>query len=244
MALNEEYLTDAAANSEYTVEELSSTSADLERAIQSKLGKHFERCHLQGGRNYWLKELRSESPGAWLAFTAHELADEMREAGIEFDYDQLKLVADVHRERFQRNGVTLKVPGPVARSKKSSVHYPIYVEFPPGWYQGESLTFQRFHEMVSRYEMSPAEALDIWAVELMRQSAHDWAAKRGVQAEAVRKNIRQAREKRQDDELGATHERANIRVAPIEDIPADGPHDAEEDVFYQPTEEIADGWSE
>lgn len=43
--------------------------------------------------------------------------------------------------------------------------------------------------------LTPAEMLDYWVVERRTYSPGEWAESRGVSAEAVRKNVRQAREK-------------------------------------------------
>lgn len=72
----------------------------------------------------------------------------------------------------------------------------------------------------------------------MNTTPEGWGGKRNVQAEAVRKNVRQAKEKLGDGELGAAHERTRIRAVSTDEIPADGPHDPETDVFYVPTEDL------
>jgi hypothetical protein len=115
--------------------------------------------------------------------------------------------------------VTLAVPGAIARYHKSDLWYPIHVPYPDEWQNGEWHSFQRFQELVSRYELSPAEALDYWAVERNNEDALSWGGKRNVQPEAVRKNIRQAKEKLNDEDLGAAHKTEQIQIVPAGDVP-------------------------
>ncbi|WP_395166366.1 hypothetical protein [Natrinema pallidum] len=233
MTLNNQYLTEAAAKSEYTVEELQETAEKLEDAIQSRLHKHFKRCRLESGYNYWLLEDYGDS--VWLAFNEFELQEEMRRADIEFDPGRLFTVASGYLQQFQSDDITLAVPGPVARSYEDPFFYPIRVRYPDGWDDGQQHTFNRFQELVWRFDLSPAEALDFWVVERMGQDAIDWSGKRGVQPEAVRKNVRQAREK-VGNEYGASHERETLRVVRADEVPSGKPHDPDKDLFYVPTE--------
>lgn len=237
MVLTEASLTEAAAESTYTREELSQTDQRLEQAIQSRIHYHFKRCRLRRGPNYWLLEDSRGDPGFWLALNKYDLTEEMREADYDYDSGRLFTVAYAYLEAFQSDGRTIAVPGTVGRSYDDPFFFPIHVRYPETWRDGEWHTLQRFQECVSRYEMSPAEALDYWAVERMGEQPADWAGKRDVQPEAVRKNVRQARQKRQDDELGSTHENGDIHPVAVEEVPDGRPHDAEADLFYVPTDE-------
>lgn len=236
-SIQDDYLRSAAAKSEYTEEELTQVAKDLQTAIQSRFNKHFERCHLSSGRDYWLLE---EADGVWLAFTKSEIAEELTKANIEYDWEKVVRVAYSYLHEFQDRGLTIKVPGVIARQLKDPFFLPIFVSYPDSWKQSEYYTLQRFEQLVWRYEMSPAEALDYWAVERQSQSPHEWARKRGVQPEAVRKNVRQAKDKLNKKDTGASHENATLRVVSVDEIPSGEPHDADEDVFYIPTDESLD----
>lgn len=233
----ETQLKEIAAESELTIGELSETADKLEEAIQSRLLKHFKRCHLEAGRSYWILDRPN---GAWLAFNEFQLHDEMKRADIEFDPGKLKSVASAHLDAFQAKDITIAVPGPVARSLKDPFFFPIFVEYPDGWDEGQIHSRQQLQELVSRYDCSPAEALDYWAVEEMYEDTVSWGGKRNVKPEAVRKNVRQAKEKLKDDDLGATHEDADIRPVRIKEVPAGDPHDPDKDIFYVPTEETVE----
>lgn len=237
VAIQEKYLKEFAANSEHTIDDLLETAENLHTAVQSQLNDHFENCHLHRGKNYWLFE---EDNGVWLAFNKFELGEQMRNAGIEYDTDKLINVGYAYLDQFQERGLTIEVPGSVARRLEDPFFFPIFVPFPENWDSSKYHTFQQFQELVWRYNMTPAEALDYWVTEYLNRSSNKWAGKRDVQTEAVRKNVRQAKEKLNHDELGASHENSIIRPVSLDDVPDGDPHDAKEDVFYVPTEESLD----
>lgn len=230
-SINEKFLKEYAAESEFTTEELLETAENLEIAIQNRLNKHFKSSCLRSGSNYWLIE---DSSGVWLAFTRFELGEELRRADMEFNEVKLTKVATAYLDQFQRNGVTIEVPGTIARQIEEPVFYPIYVRYPDNWENGQYHSLQQFQELVWRYDMTPAEALDYWVAEYMNRGAADWAAKRDVEPEAVRKNVRQAKEKLTDESLGASHENSNLRTVSIDEIPSGEPYDEENDRYYMP----------
>lgn len=244
MPPNSRDISDVAAETEYTVEQLNETANDIEQAVQSNLTEHYERCHLYGDRNYWLLESTSGIPGAYLAFSKYDLYEQLRDAEIEFDADMVEASATAYLRTFHRHGLTIATPGIVAKNTRGHVYYPIFVAYPDDWRRGEHNTFQRFQESVMVYDMSPAEALDYWAIERMNKEPHQWARFRGVDPEAVRKNVRQARSKREEKPFGDTHERGTIRAVPLDELPEDGPYDEEEDMYYQPDDEVAERWNE
>ncbi|NHN63837.1 hypothetical protein G9463_11080 [Haloarcula sp. JP-Z28] len=240
MAVQDQYLKDMAAEAEFTYDELSQTADKLEMVIQSRLHKHFKNSRLRSGYDHWLGE---GMEGVWLAFNEAELANEFREAGYDYDAGKLRAVAFAHLKEFQDDEITLAVPGTLARSYEDSFFYPINIRYPEGWKDGEWHTFQRFQELVSRYDMSPAEALDYWVTERRNKEPFEWAGYRDVDPEAVRKNVRQAKEKLDDDQKGATHKNGDIHIVPCDEVPAGNPHDPEKDMFYVPTEAQAEDMS-
>ena len=236
MALGNDIAKEIAAQNEYTIDDLRDADQKLEGAIQSRLHNHFERCRLKTGSDYWLfEDLGGQS--VWLAFTEHDLQEELRKTDTDIPYERLITVAEAYLEEFQEHGITLAMPGMLARQLKEPFYFPIRVRYPDGWKDGEWHSYQRIEELVFRYEMSPAEALDWWAVERMNKDSTEWATKRGVGAEAIRKNVRQAKAALEDDELGVTREGEIVQVVSSDEVPSGGPHDPEKDLFYVPTEE-------
>lgn len=241
MGQKQDYLEEAAANNNFTVADLEGVEGKLQSAIQDRLNEHWEKCRLQGGEDYWLRENHN---GVWLALNEYELHEELREAEVEVDNNLVKVVAFAHLEGFQQMNATIAVPGGIARYHKHDFWYPIFVPFPEEWQKGEWHSLQRLQELVSRYKLSPAEALDFWAVERHNEDGVSWGGKRDVQPEAVRKNVRQAKEKLKDDDLGAAHEKERFRVVSVDEVPDDKPHDEDEDPFYIPTTEQVDGFDD
>lgn len=242
MPVREDILAEYADSSEHTLEQLQETDAKIEKAIQENLHDHFDSSKLSGGYDYWLLESRGGlDNGVWLALNEFEIAEQLREGGIEYDIERVRRVAYASLEEAQSLGWTIEVGGGVARSYKDPFFFPIYVRFPNGWEAGERHLLQRFVEFISRYEMSPAESLDYIATTQGNFSNTEWSGIRDVEPEAVRKNVRQAKEKLTDDVLGASHEKATLRAVSVDEIPEDGPHDPDKDKFYIPTDpEVTD----
>jgi len=237
MGRKQNYLEEAAENNDFSLSELEEVEEKLVSAIQSRLNKHWKHSQLRSGEDYWLLE---DGQGVWLALNDYELHEELREADIECNSRLVKVVAFGHLVGFQQQNATIAVPGAIARYNKSDLWYPIYVPFPEEWQNGERHSRQRLQRLVSRYNMSPAEALDYWATTRHNEDSNSWGAKRDVQPEAVRKNVRQAKEKLNDEDLGAAHEKEKIRIVSTDEVPSDKPHDEEKDLFYIPTEEHLD----
>lgn len=235
--IDQEYLEDVALNSEKTLDELIDVAENLHDAIQSRLNKNFEKFRLQSGENQWLGE---EANGVWIAFTKFGLKEELRQVDIELEYEDVVTIGYAYLSEFQRSERTIAIPGTFARQLKEPFFLPVFIEYTDEWLAGEYHTLLRFQELIWRYEMSPAEALDYWATQRKAQDSTEWSGLRGVEPEAVRKNVRQAKEKIQDDVLGSTHERSNLRIVSTDEIPEDGVHDKEEDIFYILTDEALD----
>ncbi|MFH5802355.1 hypothetical protein [Haladaptatus sp. CMAA 1911] len=236
MTLRDDVVDEIAAQKEYTADDLRDADQKLEEAIQSRLHKHFKRCRLETGSDYWLFEEHG-GRSVWLAFTKFDLQKELRETDTDLSYDRLVAVAAAHLEQFQESEITLAIPGMLARQLKDPFYFPINVRYPDGWGAGEWHSYQRLEELVFRYEMSPAEALDWWAVNRMNKDSAKWATKRGVGVEAIRKNVRQAKAAFENDNLGVTREEETVQVVSSDEMPSSDPHDPEKDLFYVPTEE-------
>lgn len=235
MIVTDRYLTEAAADFGHSRSELREVAEILEAAIQSNLTDHFESCRLSRGRDYWILE---QSDGVWLAFTEHDLKEELQSADADVAFEKVRTVAWAYLLQFQARDLTIAIPGSVARHLEDPFFYPIFVTWPDGWEAGVEYTRQQFTELLNYYKFTPAEALDYWAVNEIGYEPYEWAGIRNVQAEAIRKNVRQAHDKLNDDERGATHANSQLRAVSVNDLPADGSvHDPEQNRFYIPTED-------
>jgi hypothetical protein len=228
-----DHLTEAAAHSEYTVDELKEAEEKLERVLRGELIEEFKKARLRSGPDRWLLQ-EAHRQGYWLGYTEYELNEFVRESDEEIEEELIWRIAHSHLERFQEMGLTFSISGTRGRSLKDAMHYPIYVEVTDDWRRGEYNAFQRLTEHVSRYGLSPAEALDYFAVERFNMEPHEWAARRDVQPEAVRKNVRQARDKFEEVKSTHEYERRNFQLHKLKDVAETAPHDEENDRFIVP----------
>lgn len=240
--IDERFIERFAAENEVTKSDLEEYAEEIHEALQENLHEHFRRCRLESGSDYWI--LEHPRDGVWLALTKYQIQEELRKTDHEIDHEKIHAVAHASLDEFQNKGWTVEVPGSVWRSRDADIFFPIYVRYPEGWMEGQYFTFQRIQEFVWRYEMSPAEAMDYWTTEYMNRKPESWAGKRNVGPEAIRKNVRQAKEKLDDPENGATHEKAQFKTVSLDDVPEDKIHDTDKDVVYVPTSEQADRMSE
>ena len=237
--IDHQYLEDVAANTEYTLDELTEVSENLVSVLQLNLADHYERTKLQNGRDNWLMEYDRE--GVWLAFTRGELLKMLRGAGHDPDPELVYAVGFASLLYFQDNGRTLKIPGVISRSLKDPFFVPIYVPYSGQFLEGMEYALYQLQRYLMRYQLSPAEALDYWATQRMGMDMTAWARRRKVGTEAVRKNVRQAREKLKPVSPDRKA-RQKIRAVPVEEIPEDKPHDEGHDYFYIPDQDALDGY--
>lgn len=220
-----------AAECGYSETELSQLAEKVNEAFQANLNEHFKRSRLESGRDYWILE---DSRGVWLARSRYDVRKQLRDEDYDCDLEMLDELLEAYIYDFQLLDMTLKIPGTVARSLEDPLFVPIYIDFPEGWDTGQFYTLQRFSELIWRYELTPSEALDYWAVKRMKTDSQKWAGRRDVSPEAIRKNIRQAEEKLSDDELGASHPNGTIQAAPLDEVPEDNHFDRDVDRVYIP----------
>jgi hypothetical protein len=239
MALNDRFLREASAEVNFTAEEIKSASEQVQSAIFERITEHFRDSRLRSGPDYWMLDCDTPTKGVWLAFTLDQLQRELKKTDREINGELLQSVAEAYLMRFYEMGLTVRFSVQRAKTRTDPSYYPIYVSFPEEWRDSEWHTVQRFEELLLRYNMSPAEALDYWATENIGMSATDWASKRQVDPEAVRKNVRQAKKKFEPKETGATNEVNKIRAASVEEIPEEGVVDENDGLVYMPAPRVS-----
>lgn len=112
---------------------------------------------------------------------------------LNIDGEELEAVQEYYRTRSR----TL-LPQEKVETDILKVCTPVVVEM-PGWWDDASLFLQEKLKHLTKQGLSPAEVLDLLAVDYLKMSNRVWAETRGVSSvEAVRKNARQAREKLED----------------------------------------------
>jgi len=227
----EEAIRDAAAESEYAIEEVERVAQVIHDAVQDNLYEHYDGALNSGGADNLLYEIGDE---VIFALSPYDLFREVRDYGEEVENGLVLTAAEAFLKNFQAGGETVAVAGTLARSRDPPMFYPIKVFKTDEWKRGEAHALQMFEAYTSRAKMSASEALDYWATERMGHTPEKWAGYRDVGSEAVRKNRRQAKDKIGENGLGSGHENNNIHVAFLDDVPEDGPYDEDEDRYLVP----------
>jgi hypothetical protein len=239
----DEQLTTYAAESSYTLSELKDAHETIVADLQSSLTDIYEQAVLRGDYpDRWVMEYRDK--GVWLAYSHTEMFHRVREMDADIDMEVVELVLFASLDHMQhRDKYTLSVPGGLLRNRGSAradrddpFYCPVFVPFPDQWKSGQRYTLHQFERLVSQYGLSPAEAMDYWVVDCQNVSPRSWAKLRGVTADAVRKNIRQAKEAFSEGGVDTKHDSITIEVAPLSEIPDDTPHDEDRDRFFTPVD--------
>lgn len=121
-----------------------------------------------------------------IALTSHEweeLADQ-----LVFDDPTLKAVKTVHREHTDD---LLDSLNPSHIPEDST---PFVIDYPENWARARENIQSHWGHFFS-HGFSPAEAIDYWMTQKTEFTPENWAKVRDVQPEAVRKNVRQAKDK-------------------------------------------------
>lgn len=222
---------ETAEDSDYSVEEISDAIQTIHDAIRSNLHDHYERCWLSGGMDYHLYELDDQ---VWFAMGDHEIRDDLRKADMDLEFGLQVTASEAFRDEFQVNGKTISMYRNIVERRSDPMLYPVATTKSEGWQEGEFHAYQTLKALVNRPQMSPAEALDYWVVEHLGTGQSEWAGARRVGEEAVRKNVRQAREKISEKGLGSGYDVNDIRVVDAEDWPDDSVFDEDRNRYYLP----------
>jgi len=234
--ISDSIVTEVAAESEYPIEDLERAIMDVNDALQSRFTYHYKEAKLRRGTDHLAMRLGDSD--FWFALTFRDVIGEVRRADLDIERKLLFHVADAHLADFQDSGFTLSIPLKLARRRKDPMYYPIHVDPPQEWSEVRYHTFQQLREFTSRHEMTAAEALDFWISEEANVSNNEWAAYRGVDPEAVRKNIRQAKEKYGDPNLGASLPEQRILTERLEEIPEGDRIPQDDDRMYIPHRDV------
>lgn len=229
--LREEYITSAASESDYGVEEVRDAVRQIHDAVQANLLDHYERCWLSGGLDYHLYDIDDE---VWFALGEERVVEDLRDQDTEISPGLRRTALAAFRDAFQANGDTITLYRNIAERRTDPMFYPVCVQKSEEWVRGEQHTMQMFEAFVSRSKMSAAEALDYWATEFMDEGAATWCGKRDVSAEAVRKNRRQAQEKMAEYGFGDEYDVNDIHVDKAENGPDEGVFDEGSERYYVP----------
>ena len=219
LPIAEEDVRKAASDYPVTFGQVSEVLVDLQNALADDLNSLYEKAWIGGGADNHLFEMEH---GVWFALVPPRLYTRYFEPD-EIDDDAFLAACLAHEYNTERLGEALVTPTPYANTLKGDLDYsPFFIEFPTGWKMG--LQHSRLEmRYLLHHGMTPAEAIDYWALEFgvsrlsTPQAQDSWRAARDVDREAINKTLRQAKEKRNDESRKPRHKEQNIQVAPIDD---------------------------
>lgn len=171
-------------------EELNRILANIQSVASEKLTKFLEESltHRDEGVEVLnfknLEEvILAVHPSIWEEYLGHlDLSDVERQAVQEAYYN--------HSLNLAKDGYNNLQPEAIEEFQGIL----LVVKRPEGWGTARLATAWQLIEF-AREGLRPAEILDYWVVENQEMPLEEWAADRGVEKEAVRKNIRQAKSK-------------------------------------------------
>jgi len=180
-------LRDVAADTELTRDQLADSLDDLAR--QTDIVEYVERAR---GDDNEVKLLYRHPPNSFV-FGVSEREWDSISGAAGFGETEQNAVRLWHSTRG-RDLLTTGRGHSVAEHPEDMISF--VIQLPPqeswNWVTRE---LALWFEELAKGGMTPAEMLDYWAVEEQGYTPKDWAEPRGVSAEAVRKNVRQAEEK-------------------------------------------------
>lgn len=213
--LPEDCIRDAAAEHAVTVDDVTAAVQQLQDALVDEINDLYERAWLRGGPQIHLGDMPE---GVFFAIIPHDIRDAFDE---DISAELLAAVIDAHTNLAAIWGFDVDRPTQYADKLKSD-YRPVYIEYPPSWL--DALYHARARMMyLLRHELTPAEALDYWALKAGQgslsnnQNQEKWRASRGVDHEATYKTIRQAREKMEMSENRPYYEKQDITLAQVDD---------------------------
>lgn len=224
-----EHLESKSEETEWSLDELIDTNNKLQDVFQENYNQHVVESQIGDGYDYILKRCVSDDiHGFWMGLTEDDLYNTFQQSSVvdEFNRKRLFDVAASHFSLFQSMGYTVGVPPAVDEKLPTPFHYAVRIERPNDAYSAEECVSSEFRIFLKKYDFNPAEAIDYWAIEIVGYSPKEWASDRGVGAEAVRKNVRQARSK-----MGEKSKEKSLQAIEIEKINNSGV-DVDQNLIY------------
>jgi len=210
---------EAAADHAITVDQLSHALGQIQHALEPHINTYYEEAWLQGGEQ---NHLLDTPEGIFFGFTTTGLYNKKEISILDIGKDTFKAVRDAHQNQAEVWGFDIDRPTSYADTYVDDF-YPFYIQYPDNWLDAQYHARLRMKQLLS-YNLTPAEALDYWALEdgaasLDTNSERQrWHSIRGVGREAINKTLRQARNKLNDPDNQPYHEKQDIQITEIEKI--------------------------
>lgn len=204
---------DAAADHPVTTKQVRNVLRELQTALESKLNSLYEDAWIWGGAQTHLYDTED---GVFFAMTSHHLMQLLDDV----DKDAFRAACVAHEYQAQLLGFTVDRPTSYADNLKSD-YQPVFVRYPDHWLDALHHARQRMMYLL-HHDLTPAEALDFWALEHGMgclsgdQARRRWHVARDVDREAVRKTRRQAKEKLRDVDRQPYYKEQDIETIEVD----------------------------
>lgn len=215
--ITEDATKDAAAEYPVTYEQVDRALAQVQDVLEDYLNEFYVNAWISSGEQ---NHLVDSPEGVFFGFTPTGFANKEYIRKLDLDDDVFDAVCQAHQNMAAVWGFDVDRPTSYANTYVDDFQ-PFYIRYPENWQS--ALYHARIQVMyLLQHEMTPAEALDYWALDFGQgslsgsQNEERWYASRGVGREAVSKTRRQAREKMQDPEKRPYYEEQDIEVTEID----------------------------
>lgn len=215
--ITEDATKDAAAEYPVTYEQLDRALAQVQDVLVERLDKFYVDAWISSGEQ---NHLANSPEGVFFGFTPTGFANKEYIINLDLSDEVFDAVCQAHRNMAAVWGFDVDRPTSYANTYVDDFQ-PFYITYPENWLS--ALFHARIQVMyLLQHEMTPAEALDYWALDFGKGSLTSnknqdrWYASRGVGREAVSKTRRQAREKMEDSEKQPYYEEQNIEIAELD----------------------------
>lgn len=215
--LREDCTRDAAADHPVTYDQLDHALGQIQHALEPQLNSFYEEAWLQGGEQ---NHLVDTPDGVFFGFTPTMLYNREEISDLDLDKDTFKTVRDAHQNQAEIWGFDVDRPTSYADTYVDDF-YPFYIQYPDNWLEAQYHATLRMKRLLT-YNLTPAEALDFWALEDgtasldTNREQQRWHGIRDVGREAVNKTLRQARDKLTDPDNQPYHEKQDIKTTEID----------------------------
>lgn len=186
----------------------------LNTAIGDQLFKQYTRSFTGGGPHNFILEHRD-----FVVFAYHrgELSDFLDKPATS---DAVRAAEIAHSYQAQeKHGFGLSVSNSVLSNLKEPyrVYTPIFVDYPDDWETAQLIGAFRLLESF-QWGVTPAEAVDHWLFELQAVDMQKLGGLRDVEYESMRKNVKRAQQKFQNDENQPYYDVNDIRSLNLDQI--------------------------
>ena len=210
--VSEESVRKAASDVPVTSDQISEALAEVQDVLSDEINEFYHKAWIGGGAENHLFDM---DHGVFFAFVPSRLYRRYFETS-DIDWSLFLAASIAHELEARKFGFTVDRPTTFADNLKGDSDYaPFFIQYPEGWRKAKKNVRLQL-EFLLHHGMTPAEALDYWALEFSNISEGGWHAARDVDREATYKTVRQAKEKLGDESRKPYHKKQDIRTIEVE----------------------------